>query len=50
MKVALVEVRMVLDGKSIISVDYVALGISMYHVAWFHVTLGIVLLDHILTF
>ena len=41
---------MVLDGKSITSVDYVALGTSMYHVAWPHVTLGIVLLDHILTF
>ena len=41
---------MVIDGKSITSVDYVALGTSMYHVAWPHVTLGIVLLDHILTF
>ena len=41
---------MVLDGKSITSVDYVALGTSMYYVAWPRVTLIIALLDHILTF
>ena len=41
---------MALDGKSITSVDYGALGTSMHQVAWSHLTLGTVLLDHILTF
>ena len=38
---------MALDGKSISPMDYVALGTSTHHVAWSHVALGTVSVDHI---
>ena len=38
---------MTLDGKSISPMDYVALGTSMHYVAWSHVALGTVSVDHI---
>ena len=38
---------MALDGKSISPMDYVALGTKTHHVAWSHVALGTVSVDHI---
>ena len=38
---------MTLDGKSISPMDYVALGTSTHYVAWSHVALGTVSVDHI---
>ena len=38
---------MTLDGKSISPIDYVALGTSTHYVAWSHVALGTVSVDHI---
>ena len=40
---------MALDGKSRSPMDHVALGTKPHYVAWSHVTLGTVSLEHILT-
>ena len=39
---------MALDGKSISPMDHVAIGTSAGYVAWSHVALGTMSLDHIL--
>ena len=38
---------MALDGKSISPMEHVALGPKPHHVAWSHVALGTVSVDHI---
>ena len=40
---------MALDGKSRSPMDHVALGTKLHYVAWSHVALGTLSLEHILT-